>query len=176
MNLHKAELDDAERILEFYKIIIANSKSSQFNPKWNKNYPNLEFIKSSIIKEELLILNENENIIASIIVNNYFNKEYENLNWIVNAKYGEFAAIHAFAVHPEYSGKGIGKNIFNQIKDNALKNNQKSIRIDVIDGNIGAEKVFKKLGFKYIETVEFYHEVAGLEKFHLYEYPLKKNR
>ena len=116
MNLHKAELDDAERILEFYKIIIANSKSSQFNPKWNKNYPNLEFIKSSIIKEELLILNENENIIASIIVNNYFNKEYENLNWIVNAKYGEFAAIHALQFIQNIQGKELEKIYLTKLK------------------------------------------------------------
>lgn len=56
MHLVKTKLSDAKRILEFYKILIANSKSSQFNPKWNDDYPNLEFIKSSIIKEELLIL------------------------------------------------------------------------------------------------------------------------
>lgn len=174
MNLRKADINDAERILEFYKIIIANSKSDKFNPKWNDKYPNLEFIKSTIIKEELFTLNNDENIIASVIVNDSFNEEYENLNWIVNAKYGEFAVIHTFAVHPEYSGKGIGKNIFNQIKENALKNNLKSIRIDVIDGNVGAEKVFRKLGFKYIDTVELQHNAVGLEKFHLYEYPLKK--
>lgn len=107
-------------------------------------------------------------------MNNIFNERYENLNWIVNAEYGEFTVIHTFAVHPKYSGKGIGKEIFNKIKDNAIKNNQKSIRIDVIDGNVGAMKVFSKLGFKYIDTVEVFHEAVGLTKFHLYEYPLKK--
>lgn len=105
MKLRKADINDAERILKFYKIIIANSKSSQFNPKWNDKYPNLEFIKSTITKEELFILKYNENIISSVIVNDSSNEEYDNLNWIVNAKYGDFAAIHAFAVHPEYSGK-----------------------------------------------------------------------
>lgn len=68
---------------------------------------------------------------------------------------------------------GIGRKIFNEIKETARKNYQKSIRLDVIDSNIGAQKVLEKLGFEYVNTVEIFHYAVGMEKFHLYEFPLK---
>ena len=55
----------------------------------------------------------------------------------------------------------------------AMNNNQKTLRIDIVDGNDGAQKVFEKLGFKYIESIEIEHYAVGLQKFHLYEYLLK---
>ena len=69
--------------------------------------------------------------------------------------------------------KGIGREIFNQIKTKAMRNNKKTIRIDIIDGNVGAQRVFEKFGFEYIDTVEMFHEAVGMENFHLYEYVLK---
>ena len=95
---------------------------------------------------------------------------------MINAKPDEIIIIHAFAVTSNLAGKGIGKEIFNQIKENSLKNNKKTIRIDIIDVNIGAKKVFEKLGFKYVGTAEITHQAVGLEKFHLYEFLLKKEK
>ena len=57
-----------------------------------------------------------------------------------------------------------------------MKRNQKTIRIDVINENEGAQKVFTKLGFEYVDTVETFHYAVGVEKFHLYEFPLKKSK
>ncbi len=68
------------------------------------------------------------------------------------------------------------KKIFNEIKENSLKRNQKTIRIDVINENEGAHKVFTKLGFEYVDAVETFHYAVGVEKFHLYEFPLKKSK
>ena len=168
-NLKKAEIKDAMKILEFYQNTIESIKNSEFKPKWNKHYPNLGFIKKSIDNDEVYICTKNEDIVASVVLNNGFDPEYTDVNWIVNAKSDEITVIHAFAVDSNFTGKGIGKQIFSQIKENAIINKQKTIRIDIIDGNIGAQKVFKRLGFEYVDTVEVFHNAVGLEKFHLYE-------
>lgn len=55
-----------------------------------------------------------------------------------------------------------------------MKNNVKTIRLDIIDGNAGAQKVFEKLGFEHVDSVEMFHPAVGAEKFHLYENVLKK--
>lgn len=174
IQLRNARIDESEQILTFYRHII-NTTDDEFNPKWNDNYPDLEFIENSIRKGELYIVKNDENIISSVIVNDEFDKRYDDANWIVNAKEDEIIAIHTFAVNPACRGKGISKKIFDIIKKHCLKNNKKSIRIDVIDGNVGAQSVFKHLGFEYINTIEINHDAVGLERFHLYEYDLKKN-
>jgi GNAT superfamily N-acetyltransferase len=172
IKLRKAESEEAEDILRFYRNVIDTIKGTQFNPKWSEAYPNLEFIETSIEKGELYVLTDDNGVIASAVLNSRFDPEYSNVNWYVDAEPDEITVIHAFAVSSDMAGKGIGKEIFNQIKDEAMKNNQKAIRLDIIDGNYGAEEVFRKLGFEYVCTVEVFHEIVGLEKFQLYEYDL----
>ena len=121
-NLRKANLNESEKILKFYKDTIDSLKGSEFKPKWSNKYPNLEYLERCIKKEELYICTENDNIIASVVINNSFNPDYENINWNYTAKsQDEIIIIHAFAVSPDYSGKGIGREIFNQIEYNAIK-------------------------------------------------------
>ncbi len=70
--------------------------------------------------------------------------------------------------------KVTAEKIVSEIKSIAQNNNQKTLRIDIIDGNNGAQKVFEHLGFKYVDSVELTHYVVGLVNFHLYELVLKK--
>ena len=55
MYLRKAKINESTEILKFYHRIIESIRDSDFKPKWNNEYPNLEFIEKSIKKEELYI-------------------------------------------------------------------------------------------------------------------------
>ena len=172
INLRKATIEESEEILKFYQNVINSTKGTEFKTRWSERYPNLEYIETGIENQEFYVYIENDGILACLSLNNRFEPEYENVNWMINAEPDELIIIHAFAVNSDLAGKGIGKEIFNQIKENALITNKKTIRIDIIDGNIGAKKVFEKLGFEYVDTAEIFHIAVGWEKFHLYEYIL----
>lgn len=172
--LEKAEIREVEEILEFYQDVIDSIECTEFQPKWNGNYPNLTYIKTCIEKEELYISTKDGTIMASIVLNSRFDPEYEDVEWNVNAEADEIIVIHTFAVSSKYSCKGIGKEIFRQIRNNALENGKKTIRADIIDGNVGAQKVFEKFGFEHVDSVEMFHPAVGLEKFHLYEFDLNE--
>jgi hypothetical protein len=49
------------------------------------------------------------------------------------------------------------------------KENCLSIRLDVVKGNIPAEKLYLKCGFQYIDTVSLGYEEFGLPWYDLYE-------
>ena len=170
--LRKAEIKESAKILQFYRNVIKSIDGSEFKPKWSNSYPNSEYIEASIKNEDLYLCRQDSDIIASLVLNSSFSSEYEDINWIVNAKPEEITVIHAFAVGSNFAGKGIGKEIFKQIKENSLKDKKKTIRIDIINGNTGAQKVFEAFGFEYVDTVEVFHNAVGLEKFHLYEHVL----
>lgn len=172
--LRKADMNESVKILQFYNGVINSIRCSEFKPKWNSNYPDLDYIKTSIEDGELFVCSENDTIIACVVMNNRFSPEYGEIKWIEDVKSEEVTVIHTFAVDSNFSGKGIGKQIFNQIREKSIKNNRKSIRIDIIDGNIGAQKVFESFGFEYIDTVEIFHDAVGLKKFHLYELVLRE--
>ncbi len=52
------------------------------------------------------------------------------------------------------------------------KTHMKVIRLDVLEGNIPAQKVYERLGFNYINTIQMYYEDTGLTGYMLYEYVL----
>lgn len=167
--LRKADIEESVEIFQFYQNVIDSIKDSEFEPKWNKNYPDLDYVKKCIKNKELYVYKENDTIIACIVMNNRFEHEYEGIDWISNVKPDEITVLHTFAVDSNFAGKGIGKQIFNRIKDIAIENNQKTIRIDIIDSNTASQKIFEKFGFIYIDTVEVYNKTVGLVKFNLYE-------
>ena len=53
MFLRRAKIYESYEILNFYKNVIDSIENTEFKPKWNENYPNLKFIKKSILSEEL---------------------------------------------------------------------------------------------------------------------------
>lgn len=171
MILRKAKPNEAIKILKFYQDVIKSIENTSFKPKWNEKYPNIEYIKTSIEKEELYICTERDEIVSSFILNNEFDNDYSDITWMIDAKPDEILIIHTFAINSNYRSKGLSAKIFDEIKK--MNQTMKTLRIDIVDGNIGAEKVFEKLGFEYVTSVEIKHYAVGLQKFHLYEYVLK---
>lgn len=176
MILRNARPSEAEDILAFYEKVIESLKNSEFNPKWNDKYPNIEYIEKSIKKGELYICTDNENIVSSFIMNSEFDNDYSHVEWLTEAEMDEITIIHTFAISSEYRSQGLSRRIFKKIEDMAITSNRKTLRIDIIGGNSGARKVFEKLGFRHVRDVEIEHYAVGLQDFHLYEYPLKKIR
>ena len=46
----------------------------------------------------------------------------------------------------------------------------KTVRLDVLEGNLPAEKAYGKVGFQYVDTVRMFYEDTGWTNYKLYEY------
>ena len=53
-----------------------------------------------------------------------------------------------------------------------VSTHQKAIRLDVLGGNVPAEKLYTDLGFKYMDTLKMYYEYTCRTDYELYEYVL----
>ena len=80
--------------------------------------------------------------------------------------------IHALGVYPHYVGQGYAKELVGFAIKYAKENNQKSIRLDVLKGNVPAEKLYSSMGFKYHCTLPMYYEDIGLTDYEIYELSL----
>lgn len=56
--------------------------------------------------------------------------------------------------------------------DLAKRNGKHAIRLDVLHGNLPAEKLYTSLGFRYADALKLYYECTGWADFELYEYLL----
>ena len=57
-----------------------------------------------------------------------------------------------------------------KVMDMARNNQIKSIRLDVLEGNLPAEKAYMKIGFVYLDMVQMYYEDTGWTNYKVYEF------
>ena len=84
----------------------------------------------------------------------------------------EVMVIHALGVNPHYAGNGYAKELVSFVITYAKEHKQKAIRLDVLKGNVPAEKLYSSMGFKYLCTLPMYYEDTGLTDYELYELSL----
>lgn len=51
---------------------------------------------------------------------------------------------------------------------------QKAVRLDVLNGNIPAERLYLKYGFRYVDAVQMFYEDTGWTAFKLFEHVISK--
>ena len=82
--------------------------------------------------------------------------------------------IHALGLLRSCQGKGMGKLLVEEALKIAKENRQKAVRLDVLSGNIPAQRLYESMGFQYRETLKLYYEDTGLTDYLLYEFVLRE--
>ena len=107
-----------------------------------------------------------------MVLNHDYNESYHNYQWQTAANDSELLIIHALGVHSDFNGKGYAKAMVQKAIDIAKETDMKAIRLDVLTGNIPAEKLYQGFGFQHMATMQMYYEDTGWADFKLYEYVL----
>lgn len=171
MNIRPAETADYSRVRDFYYDLTDAMADAEFKPGWEKDvYPTQEFLQTSIQNGELYIGEVDGAVAACMVVNHAYNEGYNSVRWSVDASDEELLVIHALGVHPAYSGRGYAKELVQTVIDTARAGGIKTIRLDVLEGNLPAEKAYTKMGFVYLDTLRMFYEDTGWTAFKVYEY------
>lgn len=171
--IRAARADEFEKVRGFYHELIDMMDGSEFHPRWEKFvYPSDDFIRSSIERGELYVGLLSGEIVGAMSVNGEGAEGYEGAPWGVNAARGEFSVIHALGVLPSHHGRGFARRLVAAAKDVAHGLGHKALRLDVLDGNLPAVKLYESEGFRFVSRVKLFYEDTGLTDFLLYEYVL----
>lgn len=171
MNIRIAETEEYEKVKLFYDSLIDAMQEAEYKPGWEKNvYPTQEFLLNSIKAGELYLGEKEGTIAACMIVNHLYNDGYNTISWAVKAEDAEVLVIHALGVYPLYAKQGLAKQMVQRVVETAKENRIKAIRLDVLEGNIPAEKTYTKMGFVYRDTVKMFYEDTGWTNYKLFEY------
>lgn len=171
IRIRVANDNDYIRVRDFYYSLIDAMEDAEYKPGWEKDiYPTQEFLINSIKNKELYVGETDGCIAACMVVNHEYNDGYNDIHWSVEAEDSELLVIHALGVHPVFSGKGMAKQMVEHVIETARVNKIKAIRLDVLGGNIPAEKVYTQIGFVYRDTIKMFYEDTGWTNFKLFEY------
>ncbi len=173
MIIRIASEDEYLSVRAFYHEMTDWLETAKYGPGWKKDiYPSPDELKSALRNKELWVAEENGKYIASMILNSCSNEEYSQIEWQVPASDDEVLLIHALGVMPDYHGTGVSRRMVEHAISIAKRQGKKAMRLDVLDGNIPAERLYPKFGFMYIDTIKMFYEDTGLTYYKLYELAL----
>lgn len=164
---------DFDAVRAFYWALIDGMRSSPFLPGWEKGvYPSDDFLKIALRKDQLYVMRQNNQIAAAMVLNHDCNEGYKGVEWKVNAAKDEVSVIHALGVLPEFHGHGFAKSMVQMAVQISRENHQKAVRLDVLNGNLPALRLYERLGFQYRRTVQMFYEDTGWTDYLLFELAL----
>ena len=175
MIIRKAEENEYDAVRAFYHSLIEEMKDSPYDIGWEKDiYPAPDFLRESLRTGELYIGMEQDAIAAAMVINHQSNNGYRKFQWAMEADDSEIAVIHALGVHPAYGGRGYAGQMVQEAIAIAGEAGMKVLRLDVLKGNVPAEKLYTGAGFQYQGTLQMYYEDTGWTDYELYEYVLER--
>lgn len=174
MKIHNARREDFDRIYDFYLTVIEEMQNAEYRPGWQKGvYPAEDYVLEAVEQGILYYGEEDGEVAAAMILNSSHADAYDSCRlWKVDAAPEEVLVIHTLAVSLHRQGKGIARKMVEFAIEKGRADGKKAIRLDVLKGNVPAERLYPGLGFEFIETVKIFYEDTGLENFHLFELAL----
>ena len=94
------------------------------------------------------MLEEDGQICASMILNRHQAEAYAEMDWQYPAPPEQVLVIHTLTMPPEMSGKGYGTRMVRFAMEEARRMGCKVIRLDTYVGNLPAQRLYGKLGFR----------------------------
>ena len=165
-----ANISDIEAIMALYKRVVETVNKTNIKLGWNTElYPDEEFVKKAIQGRKMIILRDENRIVAAGVVNHDMNKEYDDIDWEVKEPKEKISTIHAFATDPDYRGKKTSDKLLSEIHAYCKENGDLAIHLDVIDTNIPAYKLYIRNGYAEADCIKMYYEVVGMRKFWMME-------
>ncbi|CAM4138243.1 GNAT family N-acetyltransferase [Zobellia roscoffensis] len=159
-----AKLTDIPELLMVTKAC-ATAMINQGIYQWNENYPSKQAFESDIERDELYILEEDNEIIGSIVLSTLMDEEYVPIDWLTPSDRNIY--IHRLAVHPGFQGKGYAQNMMTFAENYARENNFVSVRLDTFSQNKRNQRFYEARGFQRLGDIFFPKQSE--HPFHCYE-------
>lgn len=173
MNIRNAAEQEFATVRAFYHLLTDAMAGAPYSPGWKKGiYPSDEDLRDALREQTLFVGMEGGEIVAVMVMNHAHVEDYALADWQVDASPEEVTVLHMLGVHPSHRGKGLAKELVTWAIEDAKKRGQKAVRLDVLTGNLPAERLYPTLGFRWMGTFDVYYPDTGRTKYDLFEYVL----
>lgn len=170
IHIRKAVEADMDSIGKLYEDICDYLEVNRNYPGWKKGiYPVRLDAEKGLRKNALYVARVGEKTAGTFILKHEPEEGYKNGKWLTENDYRYIYVIYTLAIHPDFLKCGVGTEILRFSEHTARKERCVSIRLDVVKGNIPAERLYQKCGYQLTGTVSLGYEAYGLFWYHLYE-------
>lgn len=149
----KATREDIPFIWNIFQSAILRRKKDGSN-QWQDGYPNPEVIEEDIKKDAGYVLMLEEEIAGYVAILINDEPEYAKIegSWLSNE---DFVVFHRVAIAEQWIGKGLAKELLEQVEIFARNCGIRSIKADTNFDNLPMLRLFEKMGYIYCGEVHF---------------------
>ncbi len=160
---------------QFYDEVTRYLDSTINYPKWRQgSYPSESSVSEAYDKGTQYLCVDNGRIKGAFVLNDDPQGDYASAKWSRYLPEGQYAVLHAFAVHPDFMHGDTAAFMLQWAKERAKKSGAKGIRLDVVPTNYPARRFYEKHGFAFVEERDLGRNFDDIPTFCLYEYYFDK--
>ena len=164
---------DLETVKGHYINVIENTPEIDKTARWvYGKHPTDEALRSFIENGEMYLLADGGTVAGMVAIVMHQGTDYEDIPWTEKLENDQVATLHLLAVCPEYRGRALGNTILELAGELAKQQEKKAVRLDVLESNLPAQRMYEKVGFVHRGKQHWYAENTGWTDFLLYEKPL----
>ena len=171
--IRPAEEGDYPAVRDFYYALTDEMADAPYRPGWERDvYTAQAFLTSSIRQRELYLGYLDGALAACMVAKQAYNEGYRSVAWGVEAADRELLVIHALGVRRAFAGHGLAKEMARYALQMARSQGMKTVRLDVLGGNLPAERAYAAVGFHPVDTLKMYYDDTGWTDYQVFEYLL----
>ena len=154
MIIRNAKLSDIDAVEQIYHEIHQAEKSGKLTTGWIEGvYPVRSTADAALQRGDLFVLEDENEIRGTGIINQIQVDVYAGAKWKYPAAEEEVCVLHTLVVSPRYSGRGYGWEFVKFYEAYARSHGWNELRMDTNERNLGARKMYQKLGYDEIGIV-----------------------
>lgn len=163
-------MGDFERITDFYKYVIDNTDTMPECCRWIYGlHPSDEMIALYITEGSLYYCEQDGVIISAVSATPYQGDDYHDVEWDDKLADDEVGSVHILAINPDIQKQGMASKTMNAVYELFKAAGKKAIRLDALDTNLPAQRLYESLGYKKIDVRNWYACNLGYADFLVYE-------
>lgn len=162
--IRKATEKDIAAVAKIYSDIHTLEEAGLTTIGWIRSiYPTEETAAKAVTNNELFVMEDGGQIVASARINQIQDSMYADGSWDYPADDREVMVLHTLTVSPAESGKGYGRQFVAFYESYAKEKGCGYLRMDTNERNVTARAMYKKLGYKEIGIVPCeFNGIAGV--------------
>ncbi|WP_182200733.1 GNAT family N-acetyltransferase [Paraliobacillus salinarum] len=159
--IRKATNKDLTEVMRIVKRVV-KVMNEQGSYQWNDSYPQANDYQNDINREELYLYEIDAVIVGVCTISNRGHEEYGLINWTSHEK---AFTLKRLAIDPNARGKGIADQFFDYAVELALQSGVSLINTDTFTENRYAQQLFKRNGFRFVQTRKEHDQAPNLAYF-----------
>jgi len=163
-----ADLNGIEKI---YDAILTQEETGSVYTNWQRGkYPTRATAQQALEAGTLYVGTNEDGFLWGVMnLNDIQLPEYDDIPWHIAAERNKVGVIHTLCIHPSFAGRGYARKMVAFSEEEFRRQGKTVLRLDTWEGNLPANTMYPKLGYRFAGATEFFFQGFIHEILNCYE-------